>query len=68
MHNQKQHAKALKNTYVQALTNSTPGTPGALGTRPNRPGDLGEGRDLTTPPGATLPPHSRNPYNTPGMI
>ena len=61
-------AHALKNSYVQALTNPTPGTPGALGTRPNRPGDPGEGRDLTTPPGASLPPHTRNPYVDPSMI
>ena len=68
MKKQQKHANALKNAYVQALTDPRPGTPGAIGTRPNKPGFPGEGRDLTTPPGATLPPHTRNPYNTPGMI
>lgn len=56
MNQQKEHAKALKDAYVQVVMDR------------NKPVDPGMSRDLTTPPGASIGPHTRTGYVDPSQI
>jgi len=55
MHTPDHKAHALKNAYVQKLMGR------------NTPEEPGMSRDLTTPPGASIGPHTRNQYVDPSM-
>ena len=56
MDHRKEHAEDLKDAYVQTLMEE------------NKPKEPGQSRDLTTPPGASIGPHTRTGYVDPSQV